>query len=144
MIDLETLQNMWKNDTKIDRDNLHEESLNTPTLHAKYFEVYNNVFLLRAKAEKRRSAIYHSRYEYYTGKADPEVYIKNPFPKKIRDKETLAKYLEADEELSTAKLKVTYYDTMLNFLEDIIKQLHQRNYQIKNAIDYMKFQSGLG
>ena len=40
MIDLETLQNMWKNDTKIDRDNLHEESLNTPTLHAKYFEVY--------------------------------------------------------------------------------------------------------
>ena len=61
MIDLETLQNMWKNDTKIDRDNLHEESLNTPTLHAKYFEVYNNVFLLRAKAEKRRSAIYHKQ-----------------------------------------------------------------------------------
>ena len=146
MIDLETLQKMWKNDTKIDRDNLYEESLNTPTLHAKYFEVYNNVFLLRAlKAEKRRSAIYHKQIgEYYTGKADPEVYIENPFPKKIRDKETLAKYLEADEELSTAKLKVTYYDTMLNFLEDIIKQLHQRNYQIKNAIDYMKFQSGLG
>ena len=27
-IDLETLQEMWEKDAKIDRDNLHEESLN--------------------------------------------------------------------------------------------------------------------
>ena len=110
------------------------------------FEVYNNVFLLRSKKQRREGLPFTTdkNMNITQGRADPEVYIENPFPKKIRDKETLAKYLELDEELSTAKLKVTYYDTMLNFLEDIIKQLHQRNYQIKNTIDYMKFQSGLG
>ena len=50
-ITLDKLQEMWEKDSKIDRDNLHEESLNIPSLHAKYFELYNNIFLLRKKAE---------------------------------------------------------------------------------------------
>ena len=37
-VTLEKLQEMWEKDAKIDRDNLHEESLNVPSLHAKYFE----------------------------------------------------------------------------------------------------------
>ena len=35
--DLETIQEMWEKDAKIDRDNLHDESLNIPSLHAKIF-----------------------------------------------------------------------------------------------------------
>ena len=42
-IDLEAIQEMWEKDAKIDRDNLHEESLNIPSLHAKYFELYNTI-----------------------------------------------------------------------------------------------------
>jgi len=49
-ITLESLQEMWVKDAEIDRDNLHDESLNIPSLHAKYFELYNTVFLLRKKA----------------------------------------------------------------------------------------------
>ena len=52
-ITLEVLQEMWEKDSKIDRDNLHEESLNIPSLHAKYFELYNTIFLLRKKAEQQ-------------------------------------------------------------------------------------------
>lgn len=144
MINLENIQSMWEEDSKIDPDNLHNESLNCPVLHSKYFEIYNNVLLLRKKAEQLKRNIRHQRYEYFTGKADPEVYVENPFPKKIRDKDTLQKYLDSDEKLSQASLKVEYYDVMLKYLEDIIKMIHSRNYQIKNAIEYMKFQSGLG
>jgi len=32
---------------------------------------------------------------------------------------------------------------MLAYLEDILKQIHQRNYQIKNAIEFNKFIAGL-
>ena len=38
--DLDTIQEMWEKDAKIDRDNLHDESLNIPSLHAKYFQIY--------------------------------------------------------------------------------------------------------
>ena len=86
MIDLETLQGMWENDSKIDPDNLHTESLNIPVLHSKYYQIYNTLMLLRKKAEQQRKNIRHERYEYFAGKADPQVYIENPFPKKIRDK----------------------------------------------------------
>ena len=143
-ITLDKLQEMWEKDAKIDPDNLHTESLNIPSLHAKYFELYNTIFLLRKKADQQRKNIRHERYEYFSGKSDPDVYIKDPFPKKIRDKDTMQKYLDADQKLSTSSLKIEYYDTMLTYIESILKVIQNRTFQIKNAIEFMRFQSGLG
>jgi len=143
MVDLETIQRMWSEDSKIDPDNLHTESLNIPVLHAKYFDLYNNLNLLRKKAEQQRKNIRHERYEYYSGKSDPQVYVDNPFPKKIRDKDTMQKYLDADEKLSGLSLKIEYYETMMKYLEEILKQVTNRTYQIKNAIEFMRFSSGM-
>ena len=142
--DLDTIQDMWEKDAKIDRDNLHDESLNIPSLHAKYFQIYNTIFLLRKKAEQQRKNIRHERYEYFSGKADPDVYVQNPFPKKIRDKDTMTKYLDADEKLSNSSLKIEYYDTMLTYLESILKVIQNHTYQIKNAIEFMRFNAGMG
>ena len=144
MIDLPTLQQMWEKDSKIDIDNLHTESLNIPVLHAKYYDIYNNFMLLRKKAEQQKKNVRHERYEYYSGKADPAVYIQNPFPKKIRDKDTMTKYLDADERLSNVSMKIEYYNVMLGYIEEILKQITNRTYQIKNSIDFMRFNSGLG
>jgi hypothetical protein len=144
VIDLEKIQGMWEKDSIIDPDNLHTESLNIPVLHARYYDMYNNIILLKKKSEQQKRNIRHQKYEYYTGKADPDVYIENPFPKKIRDKDTLQKYMDADENLSQASLKVEYYDVMLSYLQDILKMIHNRTYQIKNSIEYQRFASGLG
>jgi hypothetical protein len=135
---------MWNEDSKIDPDNLHTESLKIPVLHSKYYDIYNTLMLLRKKAEQQRKNIRHERYEYFSGKSDPEVYIDNPFPKKIRDKETMQKYLDADTKLSGVSLKIEYYEVMLRFIEEILKQITNRTYQIKNSIDFMRFSSGLG
>lgn len=143
-LNLETIQEMWEKDSKIDIDNLHTESLNIPVLHAKYFDLYNNILLLKKKAEQQKKNIRHERYEYYSGKADPDVYVEDPFPKKIRDKDTMQKYLDADERLSQISLKVDYYDVLLDYIDNILKMIHNRTYQIKNSIEFMRFQSGLG
>ena len=143
-IDLDSIQEMWEKDSKIDPDNLHTESLNIPVLHSKYYDIYNTLMLLRKKAEQQRKNIRHERYEYFSGKSDPEIYIDNPFPKKIRDKETMQKYLDADTKLSGVSLKIEYYEVMLRFIEEILKQITNRTYQIKNSIDFMRFSSGLG
>ena len=135
---------MWEKDSQIDADNLHTESLKVPALHAKYHEMFNNFLLLRKKAEQQRKNIRHERYEYYAGKADPEVYQENPFGKKIRDKDTMTKYLDADEKLKDISLKIDYYETLLNYIESILKQITNRTYQIKNAIEWQKFIAGYG
>ena len=37
-----------------------------------------------------------------------------------------------------------YYDTMLTYLESILKVIQNRTYQIKNAIEFMRFNAGMG
>jgi hypothetical protein len=135
---------MWEKDSQLDKDNLHDESLKIPSLHAKYHELFNNTLLLMKKAEQQRKNIRHERYEYFSGKSDPEVYVENPFPKKIRDKDTMQKYMDADEKLSQINLKIDYYETQLNYIESILKQINNRTYQIKNAIEWQKFIAGHG
>jgi len=142
MINLDKIQSMWQEDCKIDIDNMHEESIKVPQLHSKYHEILNNLILLRTKAQKIQKTVRHERYEYYSGKADPEVYEREPFPKKVRDKDALIRYMDADDRVSDANLKVEYYDVMINYTESILKQISNRTYQIKNSIEWHKFQAG--
>ena len=142
MINLDKIQSMWQEDCKIDIDNMHEESIKVPQLHSKYHEILNNLILLRTNAQKIQKSVRHERYEYYSGKADPEVYEKEPFPKKVRDKDALIRYMDADDRVSEANLKVEYYDVMINYTESILKQISNRTYQIKNSIEWHKFQAG--
>ena len=121
---------------------MHEESIKIPQLHSKYHEMLNNLILLRTNAQKIQKSVRHQRYEYYSGKADPEVYEKEPFPKKVRDKDALIRYMDADERLTEANLKVEYYNVMINYIESILKQISNRTYQIKNSIEWHKFQAG--
>ena len=141
MINLDKIQSMWQEDCKIDIDNMHEESIKVPQLHSKYHEILNNLILLRTKAQKIQKSVRHERYEYYSGKADPEVYEREPFPKKVRDKDALIRYMDADDRVSEANLKVEYYDVMINYTESILKQISNRTYQIKNSIEWHKFQA---
>ena len=142
MKNLDKIQSMWQEDCKIDIDNMHEESIKVPQLHSKYHEILNNLILLRTKAQKIQKSVRHERYEYYSGKADPEVYEREPFPKKVRDKDALIRYMDADDRVSDANLKVEYYDVMINYTESILKQISNRTYQIKNSIEWHKFQAG--
>ena len=50
--------------------------------------------------------------------------------------------MEADDKLNSIDLKIRYYDVMLKFLEEIIKTIANRTFQIKNAIEWHKFQAG--
>ena len=142
MMDLEKIQEMWENDSTIDPDNLHDESLKIPQLHSKYYTIYNTITLLREKARGTYNRVRLERHNYYTGKAPAEVYVEDPFPYKVRDKEALQRYMEADEKLNSIDLKIRYYDVMLKFLEEIIKTVANRTFQIKNAIEWHKFQAG--
>ena len=112
-MNLEQIQEMWAKDSQIDPDNLHDESLKIPQLHAKYYTVYNTITLLREKARETHSKVKLERYNYYTGKADPEVYEEEPFPYKVRDKDAIQRHMDADERLNKIDLKIRYYDIML-------------------------------
>ena len=142
MMNLDQIQEMWEKDSQIDPDNLHNESLKIPQLHSKYYTLYNTITLLREKAKESYNRVRLERYNYYTGKAPQEVYVEDPFPYKIREKDALQRHIEADEKLSAIDMKIKYYDVMLKFLEEVIKNISNRTFQIKNAIEWHRFQAG--
>ena len=141
-MNLEQIQEMWEKDSKIDPDNLHDESLKIPQLHSKYYTLYNTITLLRERAKEQYSKVRLERYNYYTGKAPAEAYIEEPFPYKVREKDAIQRHLEADDKMNKVDMKIKYYDIMLKFLEEIIRNISGRTYQIKNAIEWNKFQAG--
>lgn len=142
-MNLEELQSLWKEDSKIDPDNLHIESLKIPSLHSKYYDIYNNILLLKKIEENKYKILKKDRWLYYSGKADPEVYKNDPFDHKVL-KPDIDKYMDADEQILKSVSKLEYYQSMLSFLDSILKTILNRTYQIKNAIEYMRFTAGYG
>ena len=140
-MNIDEIQTLWEEDSKIDPDNLHQESLKIPSLHAKYYKIYNNIILLKKLEENKYKILRKERWLYYSGKAEPEVYKESPFDHKVL-KPDLDKYMDADSDLLKITSKIEYYQSMINYLDSILKTILNRTYQIKNAIEYMRFTAG--
>ncbi len=140
-MNLDEIQSLWNEDAKIDADNLHSESTNVPALHAKYYRILNNLLLLKKMEENKFKQLKKDKWQYYTGKADPEVYIEKPFDHKVL-RQDVDKYMDADEDLIRIISKIDYYQVMISYLDSILKTINNRTYQIKNSIEWQKFIRG--
>ena len=138
---LEELQELAEKDLKINDTELDLESLKTPQLHNKYLKFLNKWKLLLSKAQIDYYTMRKEKWEYYTGKAPQQVYSEKPFNLKIL-KTDIDKYMDADPELVKLKSKVEYIQAVIDFLDRTLKQISNRGFQIKNAIDWRKFTSG--
>lgn len=140
-MNINELQDMWRQDSKIDMGNLQEESLRVPELHSKYYDIFNNLRLLKAKIIEDRKQIKKKKNDLFTGKGNyPVEEIPNAIYK--GKSEDLKIAIEGDQDYSKMTLKIEYYDSMIDFVCDILKMIHGRTYQIKNCIDVQKFLSG--
>ena len=140
-MDLETLQEQVDKDLKINDTELDLESLKTPQLHNKYMKHYTKFKLMLTKAETDYSQLKRIKWEYYTGKADASVYAEKPFDLKVL-RTDVDKYIESDEELIKAKQKREYLSAVVDYLDKTIRQISNRGFTIKNAIDWRRFTSG--
>ena len=124
-MDLETLQKQVDVDLKIDDTELDLESIRTPQLHNKYLKFYTKYSLQLKKAKDEYNGLYKSKWEYYTGKASPEVYQNNPFDLKVL-KADIGIYLDADEELQHQGQRTEYLNTVVNYLERVLREINNR------------------
>jgi len=138
---LEELQVQADKDLKINDTELDLESLKTPQLHNQYLKHLTKYKLMLSRTETEYNILKREKWEYYTGKADPSVYAQNPFHFKLL-KTDVDKYLESDMDLQKLKQKVDYIQTTVDFLDRTIRQISNRGFTIKNAIDWRKFTSG--
>ncbi|NBW12470.1 MAG: hypothetical protein EBR82_31010 [Caulobacteraceae bacterium] len=141
---LEDIQILWDQDSKINPVDLATESLRVPELHNKYYKIYTQERLLLNKWELELKVVYKEKYEYYMGIMDEEDLKTNgwePFALKVL-KADLPIYMESDLDMVNTSKKIVLQKEKINFLESIIKNLNNRGFLIKNAIDWNKFTNG--
>tara|TARA_B100001996_G_scaffold252440_1_gene195917 strand:+ start:192 stop:620 length:429 start_codon:yes stop_codon:yes gene_type:complete len=142
-MNLEKLQELWKTDSQIDPDKYGEESIKIPQLHMRYMEFYNTFSLMKKDREGEMRSLWKQKWIYYKGKAPSSVYREVPFDFKLTTREEINMFIEGDDDIRKLQYKIDYIEQVIFFLDGVLRQINGRNFQIKNAIEWDKFQSGM-
>ena len=142
-MNLEQLQTKWSEDSVIDPDKYGEESIRIPQLHMRYMEFYNTFSLMKKDRESEMRSLTREKWIFYKGKAPAKIYKDTPFDFKLTTREEINMFIDADEDVRKLQLKIDYIEQTIFFLDGVLRQINSRNYQIKNAIEWERFQSGM-
>ena len=144
---LSDIQTMWQKDCQIDDTKLDIELLKLPNLHSKYLGIYNDESLSQKKLFFENKKLLKYKTIWYAGKMSEEELEAHGWEqfkiKLIKGYEPkIETYLQGDDDLIEANQKLEYQKIKVEFLESIIKSLNTRGYNIKSAIDFLRFTMG--
>ena len=140
---LEKLLEIAKEDSEIDELDLDAEALRISNLHGKWLAFYSDHKKAATSLNSYSKKIYLERWKYYSGKQTDEYYAANGFLHEKILKTDLDKYLDSDSILIMIKHCVAVQYQILDVAEKMLKELHSRGFNIKNAIEWRKFQAGV-
>jgi|TARA_R110000851_G_scaffold62971_1_gene144215 hypothetical protein len=137
----------WTKDTIMDNTSLDKESLKIPNLHSKWL-------IVLSKERQKLKSIYIKRQslnkvlgEYYRGELnnpeDLEELKREPYPKTVINS-LLQQHIDADDEMIKTNLKMAYQQETVDVLDEIMKAINGRQWNIRNAIEWRKFENAVG
>ena len=141
---LEELYNEWAKDGAIDIADISHNSADIPKLHNKYFRWYSEEGLRLKKLKSDYKILVKTKTEYYSGNMDIhelKEYGWEPQQLKIL-KSDIPSYVEADKDVVKLSLKIGLQESIVEYLESIIRQINNRNFILKNIIDWERFRTG--
>lgn len=143
-MNIEEIVDEWTKDTKIDQTDLASESVKIPSLHNKYIKILFNEKLRLRKLEADFKLLKREKFEFYSqgpSKETEDRGWKLP-PRGMILKSDVPMYLDSDEDIINLSLKIGYSKEKIDLLEEIIKSINNRGYNIRSAIDWHRFTMG--
>ncbi len=142
---LSELQELWEKDCKIDETILGLESVNVPKLHARYLNLLTSAKLNLRKAESEYANLRRKKFRYYRGEMtreelEDENWTQWQGAKPLKNE--MDEYLSCDSDMIATLDKIEYLKVVVYQLEQIIRSINSRTWDIKNAIEILKFQNG--
>ena len=134
----------WSADANVDRLELGEAASNVSNLHAKYLAYLFQERARFLKINTEYNKLKKVRWEYWNGILSTQELKErgwNPQPLKIL-KQDIPLYMESDDILTDLQLRQNMQREKINMLEDILKHLSQRGYNIGNAIKWTQMTTG--
>ena len=138
---LEEIQEQMEIDSILERDKLDSESLKIPKLHSKWLKIYGSEKRILNELKLQLKGLVHEKMEYYSGKAHPDVYKEKPFHLKLL-KNDVSVYVEADKQVLAVCSGIDIQEEKVYLIQEYIKGINQRSFNIRSAIDFMKWTGG--
>ena len=144
-MNIERIKELVEIDLKIDGTELGDESIRIPQLHSKYLNIYHDECLILRKLDVDFKILRKQKWEYYNGKMSQQELATlgwEPFGHRIL-KQDLDIYLESDTDIIKHGSKIDLQKAKVEYLDSILKGINNRNWVIRNAIEWRKFMSGV-
>tara|TARA_R100000734_G_C3314400_1_gene105995 strand:+ start:1233 stop:1679 length:447 start_codon:yes stop_codon:yes gene_type:complete len=147
-MNIEDLLEMWGEDSKIDEHNLDDTTIRGAALHSKYLELHSVAKLRLKKKEQDLSILKKDKWLWFNGKMDKEEIDKHgwaydPFNGMNKPLKTdLQQFYDSDKDIMDASMQIEYQKTYVEVCKEILDNIKWRHTQIKNIIDWRRFQSG--
>lgn len=140
---IEALITNWEKDSIIDQTDPGVELLRTPILHSKYntYLTLHNLASKRAVLELAR--IKKLKWLYYTGKLDKDELDKLGWePFQFTLKSDISVYIEGDSDLGKLQRKKSYHEEASSFCVNVMKEINNRTWQLREYMTWERFQQG--
>lgn len=135
----------WAIDAKIDRTDLGNAALSIPKLHGKYYRFLVQERMMLRKLEADFAVVRENKIAWARGELDRDALAKLGWQPKLKTvlKNEIEDFLATDKDIVAFNLsKFAPQKEKVDTLDSIIKMIGNRSFQISNAINFMKFQSG--
>ena len=141
---LEDIQELWRKDSEIDYTELGTESIRIPLIHDKYLKIFIDERIRLKGVEFELSKIVRTKTEYYSGKMSQEELERHGWEQYLGRllKNEIANYIESDDDVIKLKQQLVVLQEKVSYLDSVIRMINNRGFQIKNALDWLKFSHG--
>ena len=138
---IDELKEMCLKDTKIDVTDLAGYSTEIAIRAGKYHQLaFDEKKVLRFLKNQLKVLILQ-KWKYYSGKASEKEYEAKPFDLKVL-KSDMEMFLDADKQIIDMRDRVAEQEDKIDLIIETTRRIQNASFNIKNAIDEMKFQAG--
>ncbi len=141
---LETIQELWSEDSKIDHTELTLEAAKVPQLHHKYYKIYILEKMMLKKYEAEYKTLHLAKYEFYSQGPSPETpkdWVLPPIGRIL--KENIPRYMDADKDIVELSLRISLQKEKVDYLFSIISTITNRSYLLGTMLGSERFRAGL-
>jgi hypothetical protein len=140
---LEEIMRQWEKDSNVDSTEPGKEILRIPLLHNKYNKYLSLHTLSARKCSFEFDKTKKLKWMYYNGKLDQEELDKLGWePFRFTLKSDIAVYIDGDDDLNKIKRKKSYHEETAKYCENVMKELNNRTWQLREYMAHERFIAG--
>jgi competence CoiA-like predicted nuclease len=139
------IEKQWDVDAKIDRTDLSADSSRQLELHNKYHKLLNYLRRERRMLQADKARLTHLKTDYYSNQLPPQQLKELGWQpnQRLIIKADMERMLEADEDMIQLNLQLGDVNDMVEYVDSIIRNIHQKSFITRNIIENQKFVNGI-